>query len=1198
MTSSAESPENPPSLVETAASDMVDVGPLGHRVHRDVRDLPHGNLRSCSFLCLLVVQFLTVLNDHTFRWLVVPIAEPILGEGAALSIGLAAFTFPFIALSSTAGFLADRYSKTRVIRVCKSAEIFVMAFGFIALLTTNMSLLIFVVFLTGSMAVLFSPAKTGSLPELVDERLLSKANGLMGLVTVTPAALGYLLGNILATTAQPSPKIPISLGSLTPSIVTVMGIAIVGWLASFGIHPIVAADSRRPFPWNPFKETWGSLRRLGSDTALMRAAVGIAFFWFLASLAQLNVGPYGKHDLEVIRVQIGVLGMMLVLGVGIGCVLGGLWSGDHVELGIVPLGAIGMAFWSMMLCVTSWYEHTHPITGFIIVCVSLLSLGLSAGLFDVPLESYLQIQSEPQQLGEVVAASNFLTFSGVMLLSGLYYVMRDVWGLPPSVVFLLAGVFTAPVAVYIVFLLPSATVRLVFWLVVKLCYRIRAAGVDNIPRTGGALLTPNHISFVDGILLLITIPRPVRFIIYADFVYNPKLNWLARIFNAIPIKADGGPKTLIQSLRTATEALKNGELVCIFPEGALTRTGHTHPFQSGMLRILKGTDAPVIPVFLHGLWGSIFSYRGGKFFWKWPYKWRYPVSIYFGKPIHNPETVHEVQDQVQALGVTAVDSSKALELTPARMLIRSCKKTRGVVRLADSSGIQLTGGKLLASVLALRRALLRDIIGFEEKNIGVLLPATAGCALANLAISLAGRVSVNLNFTTKDSDMRFCVKEAGVRHVITSRKFLEKKPVDLGEGIEFVFLEDLKEKVTSFDRVIAAVGAYLVPAGILERLLGLTRVKPDDVITIIFTSGSTGEPKGVMLTNYNVTSTVDAADQVFNIDSQDCVLGVLPIFHSFGYVATFWLPLCVSAKVVFHFNPLEARVVGELAAQHKATILFGTPTFLRGYLKRCEKEQFSHLDLVVVGAEKMPLDLAEQFRDKFGIMPSEGYGTTETSGPSCVNVADHRSGTVEQKGTKLGTVGKPLPGVMVRAVDPETKQPLAAGTEGMICVKGSNIMRGYLNQPEKTASVLRDGWYETGDMGLVDDEGFVKITGRMSRFSKIAGEMVPHLLIEEYLLRIVEIPDGADIGIPLVVTSVPDSKKGERLIVLHKPLSKAVKQIIDDLAAMGIPTLWIPAYDSFLEVTEIPLLGTGKLDLKGVKQMAIELVARITTFEH
>lgn len=1163
---------------------MTDDGAVEWPVHHDDRKLPCEPLSSRSFLCLLVVQFLTVLNDHTFRWLVVPIAKPNLGPAAALSLGLAAFTVPFIVLATPAGFLADRFSKAWVIRACKTAELAIMGLGLVAIISGNMPFLIFVVVLTGAMAALFSPAKSGCVPELVDEPLLSKANGLMGLVTVAPAALGFLVGNLLAGTVDTRAPTNISAASLFPSICVIMGIALVGWAVSFGMKAIPAADPARVVPWNPFRETIQSIGRLKADTPLMRTALGIAFFWILASLAQLNVDQLGVKDLELPQQKIGVLGMMLVLGVGLGSVLAGLWSGGHVELGIVPMGAIGMAFWSVMLCLAGWRGHSNPNIAFVMICISLFFLGLSAGLFDVPLESYLQHRSEPQHLGQVVAATNFMAFTGILLMSGSYYLMIDVLQLSPSVVFLLAGIGTIPVAVYIILLLPSATARFGFWLWVKLVYRIYPYGLENIPRKGGALLTPNHISFVDGVLLMITIPRPVRFIIYADFVYNPKLNWLAKIFDVIPIKADGGPKTLIQSLRLATDALKNGELVCIFPEGGITRTGQTQPFQPGMLRILKGTDAPIIPVFLHGLWGSIFSFQGGRFFRKWPKKWRYPVSIMFGKPVHSPQSASEVSQHVQEMGAAAVEVNKSRNLSPARMFIRSCKKTLRATRLADSSGIELTGGKLLAAVLAMRRVLLREVLGVDEPFVGILLPATAGCAIANLALTMARRTAVNLNFTTTEADMRHCVKEANVRHVLTSRKFLEKKPVDL--GVEYVFLEDLKEKITNFDKAVSAAAAFAVPAPILDQLFGLKKVRPDDIITIIFTSGSTGEPKGVMLSHHNVSSTIEAADQIFNIKSTDCILGVLPIFHSFGYVATFWLPLCVTAKVVFHFNPLDARTVGELAQKYGATILFGTPTFLRGYLKRCEKEQFHKLDLVVVGAEKMPLDLAEQFKEKFGVQPSEGYGTTETSGPACVNVADHRCTMTEQKGTKLGSVGRPMPGVVAQAIDPDTRKPLPANSEGLICIKGSNIMLGYLNQPEKTAALIRDGWYETGDMGKVDDEGFVHITGRLSRFSKIGGEMVPHLRIEECLLRIVEDPNSGDAGIPLAVTAVPDPKKGERLIVLHKAMSKPVKQVIDELAATGIPVLWIPGQDGFIEVPEIPVLGTGKLDLKGIKKVA------------
>jgi acyl-[acyl-carrier-protein]-phospholipid O-acyltransferase/long-chain-fatty-acid--[acyl-carrier-protein] ligase len=293
-------------------------------------------------------------------------------------------------------------------------------------------------------------------------------------------------------------------------------------------------------------------------------------------------------------------------------------------------------------------------------------------------------------------------------------------------------------------------------------------------------------------------------------------------------------------------------------------------------------------------------------------------------------------------------------------------------------------------------------------------------------------------------------------------------------------------------------------------------------------------------------------------------------------------------RVLFHTNPLDARTIGELAQKHDVTILFSTPTFLRSYLKRCEKEQFHKLDLVIVGAEKLPVELAEAFREKFGVLPSEGYGTTETSGPAAVNVPDHRCEMTAQRGTKLGTVGRPLPTVAVRILDPESRQPCPVNHEGLVEIKGCNIMLGYLNHSEKTAAVLKDGWYNTGDMGLLDEEGFLKITGRLSRFSKIGGEMVPHIKIEECLLGIAGNQDSDDARPLLAVTAVPDAKKGERLIVLHRKLAKPIPQILDELARTDLPNLWLLSADGFSEVDEIPMLGTGKYDLKAIKQLALE----------
>jgi len=314
------------------------------------------------------------------------------------------------------------------------------------------------------------------------------------------------------------------------------------------------------------------------------------------------------------------------------------------------------------------------------------------------------------------------------------------------------------------------------------------------------------------------------------------------------------------------------------------------------------------------------------------------------------------------------------------------------------------------------------------------------------------------------------------------------------------------------------------------------------------------------------------------------VLGILPFFHSFGYTTTLWLALMLAPAVVYHYSPLEPRQVGALCARYRGTILIATPTFLRSYVRRCAPEEFASLNAVVTGAEKLPPDLASAFERQFGVRPVEGYGTTELSPVVSCNIPANRSVDGSDRDCREGTVGRPLPGISAKVVDLDTGEDLGANKSGMLLIKGPNVMKGYLDQPELTAQVIRDGWYVTGDVAVIDSDGFIHITGRESRFSKIGGEMVPHLAIEEALAKVLTLEEE---DVKVAVTGVPDLKKGERLVVLHTGLPTSPEQLCRDLGKSGLPTLWIPSPDSFIRVEQIPVLGTGKLDLKQVKELAL-----------
>jgi len=519
-----------------------------------------------------------------------------------------------------------------------------------------------------------------------------------------------------------------------------------------------------------------------------------------------------------------------------------------------------------------------------------------------------------------------------------------------------------------------------------------------------------------------------------------------------------------------------------------------------------------------------------------------------------------------------------------KLFLRRCREKGSRIKISDSTGAQLSGHDLLLRSLVLRRIFERNVFEADEKFVGVLIPPTVPGAIANFALSLSGRVAVNLNYTVSNAIVNSCIEQTGIRNILTSRRVMEK--FNIQPAANLIYLEDMKSFATVGDKVAGVLASKCLPLSMVNRSLGLNRMKSDDLLTVIFTSGSTGNPKGVPFSMMNGASNVQGFDQVIHVLDSDNFLGVLPFFHSFGFTVSLWGAMTLPSSASYHFNPLDAKTIGKLAQANKSTVVLATPTFLRTYMRRVEPAQFKTVEIVVVGAEKMPIALADEFEKKFGIRPIEGYGTTELSPVAAVNLPESRATTADKKaGLRDGSVGKPLPGVSVRVVSLEDSLILETNVAGMIQVSGPNVMTGYLNQPELTAKVLKGSWYETGDIGYIDDDGFIFITGRQSRFSKIGGEMVPHIQIEEAIIEIVgESEDVLNVG----VTSVPDEKKGERIIVLHTKLNKTPSEIVKGLSAKGLPNLFLPSEDSFIQVDVIPLLGTGKLDLRGLQQLALE----------
>ena len=711
-------------------------------------------------------------------------------------------------------------------------------------------------------------------------------------------------------------------------------------------------------------------------------------------------------------------------------------------------------------------------------------------------------------------------------------------------------------------------------------YRITAVGRENVPPDGPVLLVSNHVSFIDPFLIAMANRRVVRFLVFRAYYEIPIAHWFFRAMGCIPISDHDGPKALIESFRAVREILKKGEAVCIFGEGEISRHGQMLRFKKGFERIVEGLDVPVVPVHLDQVWGSLFSFEGGRVLLKRPRRLPYPVTVYFGKPLKSSADAFDVRQAVQELGSEAFHHRLAGRAPLPLAFMREAKRHPWRFALSDSTGARARYGAALLKAALLGRALSKAC--GEASNVGVLLPPSVAAALANVGLSLEGRVPVDLNYTASKDVVARCAAKAKITHVVTSRRFIEK----LGWSPEgtLVCLEDVGASISTLAALKLAPALFLLPSAWTERLLFPRAMGPlDRLATVMFTSGSTGKPKGVMLSHANILSNIEALAQLYSFGPDDRILGVLPFFHAFGFTVTLWLPLVAGFGAVYHFNPLDARRVGELVEAFQATFLLGTPTFLNVYLRKVESAKFKSLRYAVAGAEKLREEVAKAFLEKFGLAPLEGYGCTELSPVAAANIPDIDWQSAHQKGTKAGSIGQPLPGVVMKIVHPETRAPLAQGEAGLLLVKGPNVMRGYLDDPERTAEAMADGFYVTGDIAAIDADGFVTITDRLSRFSKIGGEMVPHVKIEELLHEA-----GGTLDQTFIVTAVSDASRGERLIVLYRDYGD-IAALVKKLQASGVPKLWVPDIKSFFSVAEFPLLGSGKLDMQKLKAVAASL---------
>jgi acyl-[acyl-carrier-protein]-phospholipid O-acyltransferase/long-chain-fatty-acid--[acyl-carrier-protein] ligase len=1146
-----------------------------------------------GFWALIATQFQGAFSDNILRNLLLAM---VVGMGLAqdkrdtvVSLVTFLFSVPFILFSMTGGWLADRFSKRQVTVWTKVMELASMLLATVGLATHALPLALIALTLVATQAALFGPSKYGLLPELLPEKRLSWGNGVIELGTFLAIILGTVAGAALADRFH---------GYEVYAGYVLLALSLIGLVTSLPIGQVPAAAPEKPFRANFVADLWSQVKIMRRDQALFLGVLGNTYFWFLGALLFSAIVVYGPDILHVSQTKTGYLNATLAVGIGLGSMAAGWISDNKIEYGLIPLGSIGMTITGLVLGL-----ELHSLRGSAIL---LGILGFFAGFFAVPVNALIQHRPAEKDKGGVIAAANLLSSLGIALSSGVYFVFTAYIHLDPREVIVAASLLTAICTAYVLWLLPEWFTRLILFFLVRTLYRVSVAGRDNFPEKTGALLVCNHMSYVDACLLVAATDRPIRFVMFEGIYNLPWIKPFAKISHAIPISNEQKPRDLIRALQTAADALRNDEIVCIFAEGQITMTGQMLPFRRGLERIMKGVDKPIIPVHLDGVWGSIFSFERGRFFWKAPRRIPYPVTVSFASPMPSDSTAIQVRAAVQELGAEAFNHRASLHQTLDRAFVRTARRYPFRFFMADPKTPKVTFASALIKTFYIARR-LRPQIG-SQPMVGLLLPPSVGGALTNYALMLLGRIPVNLNYTSSSEVLASCAAQCNLDVVLTSKAFTDRFP-NLAIPGRTLYLEDVLAAPRTGEKLAALALASLMPTALMRKALGAVKPQPipatephlaerssangkpspaDHLATVIFSSGSTGDPKGVMLTHFNLMANIRQTCQVFMLDGRDKILGILPFFHSFGVMAGLWLPAVNGTGVVYHANPLDAGVIGELVRRYKVTFLVATPTFLQAYMRRCTPEQFGSLQYVLVGAEKLQERLALAFEDTFGIRPLEGYGCTECSPVVAVNGRDVRGPGVRQVAGKRGRIGHPLPGVCVRVVDIDSGAPAAHGAPGMLLVKGPNVMRGYLGKPGKTAEVLHDGWYTTGDIGTIEEDGFLTITDRLSRFSKIGGEMVPHIRIEEKLHELADATEQV-----FAVTAVPDEKKGERIIVIHTLPAAKLTTVLEKLSRCDLPALWRPKSSQFVHVDSIPTLGTGKMDLRAIRALANSLAAEV-----
>lgn len=1136
-------------------------------------------LRVQRFLPLFVTQFLGAFNDNLYKNALVIMITYQLSSGLTMSadvvitIAAGLFILPYFLFSALAGQLADKYEKATLIRYTKIAEILVMVLGAVGFYWHSYTLLLAVLFFLGVQATFFGPMKYSILPDHLHEDELIQGNALLEAGTYLAILCGMILGGVMAM---------FSFGPLLVSVTTLL-FAIAGYFSSLSILPARRASPDLKINFNFISETKKIIENTyHSDQDLFLSIMGISWFWLIGATYISQIPTYVKVTLGAEASVVTLFLVCFTIGIAVGSLFCNYLLRGRIHATYVPIAALFMTIFAIDLVMASSHlptgqggllTFTHFLSYFASwrLMFDLTMLAACGGVYSVPLYAMLQYNSEPSHRSRAVAANNIIN-ALFMVISAIATSLLLFLHCTVTQIFLLIAIANFFVSIYICKLLPIELIRSFLISILKLMYRVEVKGLENYYKAGTRIvIIANHASLLDGVLLAVFLPDRLTIAIDTTMAEKALVRHAIKLVNAVKIDP-----TNPMSAKLLISLAKQDNRIVIFPEGRLTVTGAIMKIYEGPGLIADKANASILPIRIEGAQYSPFSYLKGKvrirFFPKITLTILEPRQFSVPENIKGRERRKRISAKLYDLMTDMLFVTSDIDDTLFASLL-SASKVHGKkhIVLEDVEFQPINYKKIILASFVLGRKISR--VTKKNEYLGFMLPNSVGSVVTFFAMQAFHRVPAMINFSGGEKNVILACQTAQIKKVYTSRRFIQlaklQHIVDAisKQDIAVIYLEDVKSQINVLNKLIGlllscfAETYYFWKNGIKHDDIAATTSKP---AVILFTSGSEGAPKGVALSHQNLQANRFQAMARIDFNPTDKILNALPMFHAFGLNCGTLLPIVSGMRVFMYPSPLHYRVVPSIAYSINATLIFATNTFLNGYARFAHPYDFYSIRYVFAGAEKLQVETAHLWMNKFGIRILEGYGTTETGPVLAINTPMEN---------QFGTVGRLLPRIEYQL------QPVEGINEGgRLFVKGPNVMLGYMfSHAPAVIHPVPDRWHDTGDIVSINEFGFITILGRAKRFAKIAGEMVSLTAIEDLLYQLWPNAQHA-------VMNIPHERKGEQIILITSQKEATRHDILDHFRKKGLSELYIPS-DIKIVLPKLPVLGSGKVDYQTLKAM-------------